>query len=563
MTGPDGQQNAVVFGTIPQFRNSCGRGARINRLVLRGPFQLAPPTGVAHYDWVSFACAMIRADVVRDVGILDEGFFLYYDDADYCRTVRKAGWKIGCCETARVVHLEGQSNELPEKALRRERKPRYYYVSRSRYFAKHTGTVGLWAANIAWTTGRDRRVHRLFSRRDDRAPFNRLFSRRGGQACDRRMEGYLDDVGAGSEFRCLVPRNPGSSCSAERGMTTSSVGAVVIGRNEGDRLRVCLESVLPHVNTTVYVDSGSVDGSMALATRLGAHTLELSSSIPFTAARARNVGWKRILELNPGIQYIHFVDGDFALVESWIGAAVAVLATQPETAVVCGHVREDRLGRNIYHRLAGMEWDTPVGLTKYCGGVAMVRHSALAQVGGFRDDLVAGEEPELCVRLRQAGWSIVKLDHEMASHDCDIDSFRLWWKRSIRSGRAYAEGAALHGAPPERHWVKETRSIWIWGVVIPILGVILAIPTIGVSLAIVVALYVLLAIKIILGRLHRQRRSLADASLYALACVVGKWPQAIGLLKYVLGKHTGRRVRLIEYDKCRSSEKGIAEQPMK
>ena len=114
---------------------------------------------------------MIRADVVRDVGILDEGFFLYYDDADYCRTARKAGWKIGCCKTARVVHLEGQSNELPEKALRRERKPRYYYVSRSRYFAKHTGTVGLWAANIAWTAG------------SAIAAVHRLITSRGGRAC--------------------------------------------------------------------------------------------------------------------------------------------------------------------------------------------------------------------------------------------------------------------------------------------------------------------------------------------------------------------------------------------
>ena len=340
-------------------------------------------------------------------------------------------------------------------------------------------------------------------------------------------------------------------------MTTSSVGAVVIGRNEGDRLRVCLESVLPHVDATVYVDSGSVDGSAALATRLGAHALELSPGTPFTAARARNVGWKRILELNPGIQYIQFVDGDCALAESWIGAAVAALAAHPETAVVCGHVREDRRDRNIYHRLAGMEWDTPVGLTKYCGGIAMVRPAALTQVGGFRDDLIAGEEPELCVRLRQAGWSIVKLDHEMASHDCDIDSFWLWWKRTVRSGRAYAEGAALHGASPERHWVKETRGIWFWGVAVPVLGVVLAIPTHGVSLAIVVVLYLLLAIKIVIGQLHRQRRSLADASLYALACVVGKWPQAIGLLTYYWKRRARSGTGRIEFGERRCASKDV------
>jgi N-acetylglucosaminyl-diphospho-decaprenol L-rhamnosyltransferase len=173
MMGPGGQPQISCFrdhSPVSEFLRGAGSGI-INRIFLRGPFQLAPPTGVTHYDWVSFACAMIRSDVVREVGILDEGFFLYYDDADYCRTARKAGWKIGCCKSARVVHFEGQSNELPAKALRRERKPRYYYVSRSRYFAKHIGAAGLWAANFAWTAGS------VF------AAIHRLISNRPGQAC--------------------------------------------------------------------------------------------------------------------------------------------------------------------------------------------------------------------------------------------------------------------------------------------------------------------------------------------------------------------------------------------
>ena len=198
-------------------------------------------------------------------------------------------------------------------------------------------------------------------------------------------------------------------------------------------------------------------------------------------------------------------------------------------------MRENRPDRNIYHRLAGMEWDTPIGLTKYCGGIAMFRSAALAQAGGFRDDLVAGEEPELCVRLRHAGWSILKVDEEMASHDCDIDSFRLWWKRAVRSGLAYAEGAALHGAPPERHWVKETRSIWIWGIAIPLIGLSLIWPTRGISAAIVVAMYLALLAKITLGRISNSKCSVADAMLYAVFCVVGKWPQAIGLSRYYIG----------------------------
>lgn len=156
MVGPDGKVQSSCFrdhSLVSEFLRGAGSG-RINRILSRDYyFHLAPPNGAAHYDWVSFAGAMIRSEVARDTGLLDEGYFLYYDDADYCRMARNAGWKIGRCETARVVHLEGQSNELPEKTRSRERKPRYYYVSRARYFAKHLGTAGLWAANVAWSAG--------------------------------------------------------------------------------------------------------------------------------------------------------------------------------------------------------------------------------------------------------------------------------------------------------------------------------------------------------------------------------------------------------------------------
>src|SRR5207253_7864376 len=139
----------------------------------------------------------------------------------------------------------------------------------------------------------------------------------------------------------------------------------------------------------------------------------------------------------------------------WISDAVREFASHPEVAIVSGHVREKLPRRNIYHRLAAIEWDTPVGVAQYCGGIALVRASALAEVGGFNDTLVAGEEPELCVRLRQAGWSILKLNFEMAVHDIDIGSFGQWWRRMVRAGYAYAEGAALHGSSPQRHWVRE------------------------------------------------------------------------------------------------------------
>jgi len=127
--------------------------ALLNRLFGRENFPLAPAPDRPFYDWVSFAAAVIRGSVFHDIGLLDEGYFLYFDDADFCRVARQAGWRIASCPDARIVHLEGQSNEVPESTRQLRRRPRYFYVSRSRYFAKHYGSLGLWAANIGWSIG--------------------------------------------------------------------------------------------------------------------------------------------------------------------------------------------------------------------------------------------------------------------------------------------------------------------------------------------------------------------------------------------------------------------------
>lgn len=132
------------------------RGARmafLNRICGRTSFELLPANDQTAYDWISFAAAIIRGKVFQDIGLLDEGYFLYFDDADFCRVARDAGWKIASCSAVRIVHLEGQSNAVPESTRQRKRRPRYYYVSRSRYFAKHYGVLGLWAANCAWSAG--------------------------------------------------------------------------------------------------------------------------------------------------------------------------------------------------------------------------------------------------------------------------------------------------------------------------------------------------------------------------------------------------------------------------
>ena len=188
-----------------------------------------------------------------------------------------------------------------------------------------------------------------------------------------------------------------------------TIGLVIIGRNEGERLRRCLESAAGHAAATVYVDSGSTDGSVALMRAKGAEVVELDAASPFTAARARNAGFKRLLELEPQLDYVQFLDGDCELAAGWLQKAARFLAENPRVAAVCGRLREKHPERTVYNLLCDIEWDAAPGEARACGGIAMMRVDALAAARGYRADLVAGEEPELCARLRAAGGRIWRL----------------------------------------------------------------------------------------------------------------------------------------------------------
>ncbi|MDG3008122.1 glycosyltransferase [Paludisphaera mucosa] len=325
------------------------------------------------------------------------------------------------------------------------------------------------------------------------------------------------------------------------------LGLVAIGRNEGDRLRRCLASAGGLGLVLVYVDSGSSDGSVDLARGLGADVVALDLASPFTAARARNEGLERLLAIAPGARYVQFVDGDCELAAGWIDRARRELDERPKAAVVCGRRRERRPDDSVYNRLADLEWDTPIGEAKACGGDAMMRVAALREVGGYDPSLIAGEEPELCVRLRGAGWTVHRVDAEMTLHDMAMTRFGQWWRRAARAGHAFAEGAALHGRPPEGHFARETRSIVAWGLVAPAVALALAWPTRGLSLAAFAAVLALLAVKVYRYQRVRRGRSPADARASAAFTVVGKFAEAQGVVRYWLGRLSGRRSRVIEY----------------
>lgn len=104
--------------------------------------------------WTSFACVLIRQAVIEEIGLMDEGYFMYFDDVDYCRRARKAGWTVLHWPEARVVHLRGGSGSVKSDMAARKRPRPYLYASRSRYFAKFYGLIGLWITNVCWLLGR-------------------------------------------------------------------------------------------------------------------------------------------------------------------------------------------------------------------------------------------------------------------------------------------------------------------------------------------------------------------------------------------------------------------------
>ena len=321
------------------------------------------------------------------------------------------------------------------------------------------------------------------------------------------------------------------------------VALVAIGRNEGERLRRCLESATEQVNAVVYVDSGSTDGSLEVAAQLGATVVALDLTQPFTAARARNAGAALAAEGKQHVRYVQFVDGDCELMKGWLAEAREFLESHPDAVAVCGRRRERFPDLSVYNRLCDLEWDTPVGQARAFGGDVMIRAAAFQKVGGYRSDLIAGEDPELAIRLRQAGGQVWRIDTDMTLHDAAMTRFSHWWRRSVRAGYAYALGASIHGAPPERHWVRESRRSWIWGFFVPALGILS--PLVG-GLKVSIGVLIIFALQwlrlFISGRGDRRLR-LASATFL----IMGKFAEVTGQVRFLWHRFAKKKARLIEY----------------
>ena len=326
------------------------------------------------------------------------------------------------------------------------------------------------------------------------------------------------------------------------------VGIVVIGRNEGERLKASLASTAASGCTVVYVDSGSSDGSADFARAASIRVVELDPRSAFSAARARNEGFECLRSIESGIRYVQFLDGDCTLSPGWLGAAATELDGDPNCAVVSGHLQESHPESSIYNRLCALEWKSPAGVVESygaLGGIMLVRAAVFRELRGFNREVIAGEDSEFGVRVGLSGRTVRKLDVPMAVHDADMHRFGEWWIRSVRAGHAIGQRALLNGNTPLRDCVRELRSATWWSMVFPFIVALLAWAIGGWSLLLLPLGYGLLAY-----RIYRYRRkrgdAAADALLYARFTVLGRFANGLGLMKFWLNRSRGH-FRIIEY----------------
>lgn len=340
------------------------------------------------------------------------------------------------------------------------------------------------------------------------------------------------------------------------GTFPQKIGIVAIGRNEGDRLKACVRSI-PAGVPLIYVDSGSSDDSAAFARQHGATVVELDMAQPFTAARARNAGRRALAEQFPALSAIQFVDGDCVIEPSWLETASAALSANPRLAAVFGRRREKFPEATLYNRLCDDEWNVLVGLVASCGGDVLMRAEAFDEAGGYADDLIAGEEPDLCLRLGQKGWLIERIDAPMTLHDAAMSRFGQWWRRAQRSGHAYAEHVWRHGQNAFHDWRRQLASILLWGALFPavmIAGTLICLTLLNAGCRLA-AIIPLLAVPCIyagqwLRIMVRKRKSGADtgfAARYAALMLLGKFAEFTGVLRCWLGHAAGRKAHIIEY----------------
>lgn len=156
LAGPDNETQISCFRfptPVSEFSRAIRTGF-VSRILQNYEVAIGTDPDPSEIEWASFASILLRGDMIDDIGLMDEGYFLYFEDAEYCLRARRAGWGFGYAPAATTVHFRGGSGPVKALAASKKRMPRYYYLSRTRFFYQAYGRPGLLAANAAWYLGR-------------------------------------------------------------------------------------------------------------------------------------------------------------------------------------------------------------------------------------------------------------------------------------------------------------------------------------------------------------------------------------------------------------------------
>lgn len=326
------------------------------------------------------------------------------------------------------------------------------------------------------------------------------------------------------------------------------LAVVIIGRNEGARLERCLRSVLamqplPVELEIIYVDSASTDGSPARAATLGAQVITVYPERP-AAAIGRNAGWRAATA-----PLILFLDGDTILHPDFVHVAAQHLA-DPKVAIVWGHRRELYPQVSIYQRVLDLDWVYPPGISEFCGGDALMRRSVLEEVGGYDPLLIAGEEPEMCQRIRSRGYTILHIDQPMTLHDLAITRWAQYWRRAVRAGHAYAEVSTRLKNTAYPLWQREARKNLLHAGVLIGLFAVASVASVAIQSSILVLLSIGVFLVLSVRSAWKSRwksNDLFTLGLYGLHSQFQQIPIAVGQLTFYYHRWRGRQRQLIEY----------------
>ncbi len=326
-------------------------------------------------------------------------------------------------------------------------------------------------------------------------------------------------------------------------MSEPKLSIIVIGRNEGERLRRCIDTLVQQTRQIVYVDSASTDGSAQMARSRDVHVLDLDMSRPFSASRARNEGYALMRRDFPDAQFVQFVDGDCDVDPGWLSVGCRLLESRPDVAAVFGTLNERNPNASVYNYQAHMTWNPQdEGEVDFFGGNVMVRVSSLDAANGFREDVIDSEDHELAIRLRANGGKVWYLKRPMALHDLAIFDFGKWWVRTKRGGYGNGQIITLHGNAPGKPHRRDWNKSWVWGLALPTFTLlsVLAIGWIGL---LPLGLYALSFVKMYLRKPEDGGRHAG----FALISVLHKVAEMSGQVKFLLDKMMGRGPKIIEY----------------